>query len=94
MINSLALAYIGTRASEAPKSILEEASGPPPKPAAGAVPPLTPPPTGSAPAERRGQCTARGAQRRADCGAEIRAAARGARTGADAEVTAGAGCKI
>ncbi|MGB6604603.1 MAG: hypothetical protein WBE65_09960, partial [Steroidobacteraceae bacterium] len=30
-----------------------------------------------------------GADSVADCGAEIRAAARGARTGADAEVTAG-----
>ena len=52
--HSLALAYTGTRESEAPKSTLEEASGPPPKPAAGAVPPLTPPPTGSAPGSAAG----------------------------------------
>jgi preprotein translocase subunit SecG len=58
MINSLALAYTGTRASEAPKSILEEASGPPPKPAAGAAPPLTPPPTGSAPGSAAGSAPA------------------------------------
>ena len=47
MINSLALAYMGTRAVEAPKSILDEASG---KPAPlGGTPAPAPPPT-SAPA--------------------------------------------
>jgi preprotein translocase subunit SecG len=48
MINSLALAYTGTRASEQPKSLLEEASQPQPKSAPGAALPLTPP-SGSAP---------------------------------------------
>jgi preprotein translocase subunit SecG len=45
MINSLALAYTGTRASEQPKSILEEAGQPQPKPAPGAALPVTPPPS-------------------------------------------------
>ncbi len=44
MINSLALAYTGTRASAAPKSILEEASQSQPKPAPGAALPAPPPP--------------------------------------------------
>jgi preprotein translocase subunit SecG len=44
MINSLALAYTGARAHEQPKSILEEASEPQPKPAPGAAPTVTPPP--------------------------------------------------
>jgi preprotein translocase subunit SecG len=45
MINSLALAYTGTRASAQPKSILEEAgqSQPQPKPAPGAALPVAPP---------------------------------------------------
>ena len=46
MINSLALAYMGTRPSEAPKTILDEAAGG--KPAAGAGKPAPPP--ASAPA--------------------------------------------
>ena len=53
MINSLALAYTGTRAREAPKSILEEAGEGQPKPAPGAALAVTPPPAtapGSAPA--------------------------------------------
>jgi preprotein translocase subunit SecG len=48
MINSLALAYTGTRSSAPPKSILEEASQPQPKPAPGATLPAVPP-SGSAP---------------------------------------------
>jgi preprotein translocase subunit SecG len=47
MINSLALAYTGTRVSEQPKSILEEAGQSQPKPAPGAAQPVTPP-SGSA----------------------------------------------
>jgi preprotein translocase subunit SecG len=46
MINSLALAYMGTRAVEAPKTILDEAASS--KPAAGAGKPAPPP--ASAPA--------------------------------------------
>jgi preprotein translocase subunit SecG len=46
MINSLALAYMGTRAVEAPKTILDEAASS--KPAAGAGKPVPPP--ASAPA--------------------------------------------
>jgi preprotein translocase subunit SecG len=46
MINSLALAYMGTRAVEAPKTILDEAASS--KPAAGAGQPAPPP--ASAPA--------------------------------------------
>jgi preprotein translocase subunit SecG len=57
MINSLALAYTGTRASEQPKSILEEASQPQPKPAPGAALPLTPP-SGPAPAVAPGSAPA------------------------------------
>jgi preprotein translocase subunit SecG len=53
MINSLALAYTGTRASEQPKSILDEASQPQPKPAPGAALPLTPPPPAPAPGAPR-----------------------------------------
>jgi preprotein translocase subunit SecG len=44
MINSLALAYTGTRASQQPKSILEEAGQPPPQAAPGAALPTSPPP--------------------------------------------------
>jgi len=47
MINSLALAYMGTRAAEAPqRTILDEAATPKPKspPPAGSALPLTPPP--------------------------------------------------
>jgi preprotein translocase subunit SecG len=55
MINSLALAYTGTRASEQPKSILEEAGQPQPKPAPGAALPLPPPAAlGAAPAPASG----------------------------------------
>src|SRR5204863_6817765 len=48
MINSLALAYMGTRATEAPKTILDEAAGGKPapgagKPAPGAGKPAPPP---------------------------------------------------
>jgi len=46
MVNSLALAYMGTRAVEAPKTILDEAASS--KPAAGAGKPAPPP--ASAPA--------------------------------------------
>src|SRR6267143_5479379 len=46
MINSLALAYMGTRAAEVPKTILDEAAGS--KPASGAGQPAPPP--ASAPA--------------------------------------------
>jgi|SRR6267143_3320448 preprotein translocase subunit SecG len=48
MINSLALAYMGTRAAEVPKTILDEAAGS--KPASGAGKPAAPPasaPTGT-----------------------------------------------
>jgi preprotein translocase subunit SecG len=47
MINSLALAYMGTRPTEAPKTILEEA-GSHPAPAPGAAPAPAPASTGSA----------------------------------------------
>jgi preprotein translocase subunit SecG len=43
MINSLALAYTGTRASAQPKSILEEAGQSQPQPAPGAALPVAPP---------------------------------------------------
>src|SRR5260370_31415238 len=46
MINSLALAYMGTRAAEAPKTILDEAASSKPLPAAG----KPAPPPASAPA--------------------------------------------
>ncbi|MGB6603664.1 MAG: preprotein translocase subunit SecG, partial [Steroidobacteraceae bacterium] len=49
MINSLALAYTGTRSSAPTKSILEEANQPQPKPAPGAMLPAVPPSSGSAP---------------------------------------------
>jgi preprotein translocase subunit SecG len=54
MINSLALAYTGTRASEQPKSILEEASQPPPKPAPGTALPGSPPAPAAAPGAATG----------------------------------------
>jgi preprotein translocase subunit SecG len=50
MINSLALAYTGTRASQQPKSILEEAGQPPPQAAPGASPPPAAAPGAAAPA--------------------------------------------
>jgi preprotein translocase subunit SecG len=57
MINSLALAYMGTRTAEAPKTILEEASGKPPSAPGGTQSPAAPPaatgtaaPTPTAPA--------------------------------------------
>jgi preprotein translocase subunit SecG len=45
MINSLALAYMGTRAAEAPKTILDEAASSKPAPSAGkpAAPPASAP---------------------------------------------------
>jgi preprotein translocase subunit SecG len=43
MINSLALAYTGTRASAQPKSILEEAGQSQPQPAPGTALPVAPP---------------------------------------------------
>jgi preprotein translocase subunit SecG len=55
MINSLALAYMGTKVAEAPKTILDQAGDSAPKKApAGAVtiapaPAVTPAPTGTAP---------------------------------------------
>lgn len=49
MINSLALAYTGTRSSAAPKSILEEAGQSQPKPAPGAALPAPSPAPGTAP---------------------------------------------
>jgi preprotein translocase subunit SecG len=55
MINSLALAYTGTRASEQPKSILEEAGQSQPKPAPGAALPL---PLGAAPGPASGSAPA------------------------------------
>ena len=54
MINSLALAYTGTRASEHPKSILEEAGQSPAKPAPGLAPPATRPAPEAAPAAGAG----------------------------------------
>jgi preprotein translocase subunit SecG len=57
MINSLALAYMGTRAAEAPKTILDEASSKQPSAPGGAQSPAAPPaatgtaaPTTTAPA--------------------------------------------
>jgi preprotein translocase subunit SecG len=50
MINSLALAYTGTRASQQPKSILEEAGQPQPQAAPGASPPPAAAPGAAAPA--------------------------------------------
>src|SRR2546430_16929140 len=48
MLNSLALAYMGTRATEAPKTILDEAaSGQKPPRAGKAAPPPAPPPPGA-----------------------------------------------
>jgi preprotein translocase subunit SecG len=53
MINSLALAYTGTRASEQPKSILEEASQPKPVPGT-ALPNSLPPAPGAKPGTATG----------------------------------------
>jgi len=54
MINSLALAYMGTRATEAPKTILDEAASGKPAPGAGkpAPPPASAPAGTPAPAPK------------------------------------------